>query len=259
MVAQLQTAMTYNIRLDVESDNENNWHNRKGELLNLLKYYSPDVFGVQEALPHQVNYLDSSLVNYSFVGVGRDDGSKKGEFSAIFYKPERFKVVKSETFWLSETPTKVTFGWDAACKRICTYALLKNLTSKKQFWVFNTHFDHQGEKARIESANLIVQKIVELTKITLPIILMGDFNMPPEHKSIKTISKLLADAYNSSTTKPYGPKGTFCSFDTQKTATKRIDFIFVNDLKIKRYRHIEDRRENNLRISDHLPVLIEFD
>ncbi len=257
MLSQLKTAMTFNIRLDIESDKENNWNYRKAELVKLIENYKPDVLGIQEALPNQIKYLDSSLINYSYVGMGRE-GGKKGEHNAIFFNQHKFKVIKNNTFWLSETPKQASFGWDAACKRIYTYALIENLTTKKQFWVFNTHFDHKGDKARKESAKLLVLKIRELTKSNNPVILMGDFNCTPEHISIKTISKLLSDTYDLAKNKPINPTGTFCSFDTEKIATKRIDYIFTNGLKVKKYRHINDRRKNNLRVSDHLPVIVEF-
>ncbi len=258
MLAQLETAMTFNIRLDTESDIENNWHYRKAELVELIKFYHPDILGIQEALSNQMEYIDSSLTDYAFVGVGRDDGKKAGEYSAIFYNSKKFTIIKSNTFWLSETPGKVSFGWDAACKRVCTYALFENKSTKKQFWAFNTHFDHQGEKARIGSTSLIVLKIKELTKNKKPVVLTGDFNMTPEHESIKTINKLMKDASSISKTKPYGPNGTFSGFDTQAVAKERIDYILVNNLNVNKYRHIDDRRKNNLRISDHLPVMVEF-
>jgi endonuclease/exonuclease/phosphatase family metal-dependent hydrolase len=258
MLAQLETAMTFNIRLDTESDKENNWHYRKAKLVELIKFYQPDILGIQEALANQMDYLDSSLTDYDFVGVGRDDGKKAGEYSALFYNSKKFTVIKSNTFWLSETPEKVSFGWDAACRRVCTYALLENKLTKKQFWAFNTHFDHQGEKARIESMNLIVLKINQLTKSSKPVVLMGDLNMTPEHESIKTITKLLEDASSISKSKAYGPVGTFIGFDVNAIADKRLDYVFVSGLKVSRYRHIEDRRKNNLPISDHLPVMVKF-
>ncbi len=258
MLAQLETAMTFNIRYDKESDKENNWNFRKAEIADLIKYYQPDILGIQEALSNQMEYLDSSLTDYSYIGVGRDDGKKSGEYSAIFYNSKKFTIIKSNTFWLSETPAKVSFGWDAACRRVCTYALFENKSTKKQFWVFNTHFDHQGEKARIESMNLIVHKINELTKNNKPVVLTGDFNMTPNHESIKTISKIMKDASSVSKAKPYGPNGTFSGFDIHTVAKDRIDYIFVKTLNVIKYRHIDDRRRNNLRISDHLPVMVEF-
>ncbi len=259
LIAQLETAMTFNIRYDNPHDHHNNWHLRKAELVDLIKYYSPDVLSVQEALSQQVDYLDSALTDYSYLGVGRDDGKRKGEFSAIFYNKKQFKVLESGNFWLSETPEKASFGWDAACIRICTYGLLKNTLNNKKTWVFNTHFDHEGKKARIESMNLIISKIKELTNSdNYPIILTGDFNMSPEHESIKKIQNFMQDSYKVSKIKHYGPMGTFNGFDLLKKLNYRIDYIFVKGCKVLKHRHIEDRRENNLRLSDHLPVMVEF-
>jgi len=256
--AQLNSAMTFNIRLNIDSDKENNWHFRKAESVDLIKFYAPDVMGVQEATPHQMDYLDSSLTNYSFVGVGRDDGKRGGEFSALFYNNQKLKVIESSTFWLSETPDKVSFGWDAVCRRVCTYALLENKQSSKRVWVFNTHFDHKGEKARLESMNLIILKIKKHTKDGSPVVFMGDLNMTPEHVSIQAISKLMKDAYKISQIKHYGPTGTFNGFNPQIKVDRRIDYIFVKDLRVKKHVHIADRRINNLCISDHFPVMVEF-
>ncbi len=260
LIAQVETIMTFNIRYDNPYDKHNNWHFRKAELVDLIKYYSPDVLSVQEALSHQLDYIDSALTDYAYVGVGRDDGKRKGEFSAVFYKKSLFKVLKSGNFWLSETSDKASFGWDAACIRICTYTLLKNKLNNKKTWVFNTHFDHEGKKARIESMNLIIKKIKEFAKTdNYPIILTGDFNMSPEHESIKNIQNFMQDSYKVSKIKHYGPSGTFNDFDILKKLNYRIDYIFVKGYKVLKHRHIEDRRANDLRISDHLPVIAEFE
>ena len=139
--------MTYNIRLDIASDGVNAWENRKENLVELLKFYNPDVFGIQEGLPHQVTYINEELKNFSFIGEGRE-GKDKGEFSAIFYNKNTFEVLQSNTFWLSETPNSVSKGWDAAYPRVCTYGLFKNKETGFQFWVFNTHLDHIGDLAQ---------------------------------------------------------------------------------------------------------------
>jgi endonuclease/exonuclease/phosphatase family metal-dependent hydrolase len=145
--AQSLKVMTYNIRLDVASDGENDWVHRRDFFCSQMQYYEPDIFGVQEAKPNQVVDITTILSQYNNVGIGRD-GIGEGESSNIFYKKDRFKVIESNTFWLSETPDKISKGWDAAFNRVCTYALLKDLTTKKTFWVFNTHLDHVGELAR---------------------------------------------------------------------------------------------------------------
>jgi len=250
--------MSFNIRLNVASDKENAWTERKQDVADLLNYYHPDYLGVQEALPEQMKDLKAGLKNYDYVGVGRDDGKEKGEFSAIFYDTERVQVVKSGTFWLSETPEKPSRGWDAALNRICTYAIFKDKKSKKEFLALNLHFDHIGNIARVKSSELILKKIKEINPKNLPVTLSGDFNLTDDSEPIKILSQNLDDSFYHSETKPYGPKGTFTGFNVNETPKDRIDYIFVKGFKIKSQRHINDRRDNLLYPSDHFPVLAEL-
>lgn len=255
--AQDFSVMSYNIKLDYPIEGENSWTNRKPFFTNQIKFYEPDVLGVQEAMPNQMKDIDSLLVDYSFVGVGRDDGKDQGEYSAIFYKKEKFTVVKSNTFWLSQTPEKVGMGWDAVCNRVCTYVLLKDNVSGKQFWVFNTHFDHVGKEARKNSATLIIKKIKELNIDNYPVILTGDFNMEPSHESIKHIKTELKDSKEVAEV-TFGPEGTYNGFHFDRPVTRRIDYAFVSDgLEVKKYAVLSDNW--NLHYpSDHLPVFINF-
>ena len=250
--------MSFNIRLNVDSDKENSWTNRKQDAVDLLSYYHPDYFGVQEALPEQMKDIKNGLKNYDYVGVGRDDGKEKGEFSAIFYDTERLQVIKSGTFWLSETPGKPSKGWDAAYNRVCTYAVFKDKKSKKEFLAMNLHFDHIGNVARVKSADLILKKIKEINPKNLPLTLSGDFNLTDDTEPIKIISQNLKDSFYNSEKKHYGPKGTFTAFNVTEVPQDRIDYIFVKGFKIKSNRHINDRRENLLYPSDHFPVLTEL-
>jgi len=198
------------------------------------------------------------LVNYDYVGVGRDDGKEKGEFSAIFYDKNRLQALKSGTFWLSETPEKPSKGWDAAYNRVCSYAVFKDKKSKKEFLALNLHFDHVGNVAKVQSADLILKKIKELNPGNLPIILSGDFNLTEDTEPIKIISKNLNDSFYHSETPHYGPVGTFTAFNINEIPKDRIDYIFVKGFKVKSHRHINDRRENLLYPSDHFPVLVEL-
>ncbi|MGG5208771.1 endonuclease/exonuclease/phosphatase family protein [Chryseobacterium sp. MIQD13] len=250
--------MSFNIRLQVTSDKENAWTERKQDVADLLNYYHPDYFGVQEALPEQMKDIKTGLKNYDYVGVGRDDGKEKGEFSAIFYDTSRLQVIRSGTFWLSETPEKPSRGWDAALNRICTYAVFKDKKSKKEFLAMNLHFDHIGNVARVKSSELILKKITELNPKNLPVTLTGDFNLTEDSEPIKILSKNLNDSFYHSETKPYGPKGTFTAFNVNEIPKDRIDYIFVKGFRIKSQRHINDRRENLLYPSDHFPVLAEL-
>lgn len=254
--AQSLKVMTFNIRLALESDKENSWSHRKTEALQLMDYYHPDFFGVQEAVPQQMIDIKTGLKNYDFVGVGRDDGKDKGEYSALFYDTEKLQVLESGTFWLSETPDAPSKGWDAAYPRICTYALFKMKKGGKKFWAFNTHFDHIGNVAREKSATLILEKIKNLNTRNLPVVLTGDFNLTDDTTPIKIISQNLSNTYYHSLKKPYGPTGTFTAFETNKIPSERIDYIFVKDFVTETFRTINDRRENLLYPSDHFPILV---
>lgn len=253
-VAQSLKAMSYNIRYDNPNDDENRWDHRKQALADLINHYEPAVLGIQEGLYHQVTFLDSSLVNYSYFGMGRKDGKTKGEFSAVFYNHNELKLVKQGTFWLSETSDIPSVGWDAALERICTYGLLEHKATNKQFWIFNTHFDHRGGKARNQSARLIVDKINTLNTNNLPVILMGDFNLLPISKPIRYLKKQLKDGKKVTQKAFYGPKGTFNGFRAKPFLIKRIDYIFVRKFKVESYIHIDDKTQKNLWVSDHLPV-----
>jgi len=256
--AQDMTVMTYNIKLDYPKEGENSWTNRKPFFINQLQFYEPDIFGVQEAMPNQMKDIDSLLIDYDFVGVGRDDGFNTGEYSAIFYNSNKFKVLKSSTFWLSQTPEIVSMGWDAVCNRICTYALFEDKSSGKHFYVFNTHFDHIGLEARKNSAILIIEKIAEINKEKYPVMLSRDFNMNETHESIKYITQYLNDSKEVSKLKPFGPSGTFNGFNFHEPVTNRIDFIFVSsEIVVEKYAVLSDSKDCHYP-SDHLPVLIKI-
>lgn len=250
--------MSFNIRLNVDSDKENSWTNRKQDVADLLTYYHADYFGVQEALPDQMKDLKNGLKNYDYIGVGRDDGKDKGEFSAIFYDTNRLQVIKSGTFWLSETPEKPSKGWDAALNRICTYAVFKDKKLKKEFMALNLHFDHIGKVARVKSSELILKKIREINPKNLPVTVSGDFNLTEDSEPIKIMSQNLQDTFYHSKTKHYGPKGTFTGFNVNEIPKDRIDYIFTKGFIITSHRHINDRRENLLYPSDHFPVLVDL-
>ncbi|AXB56417.1 endonuclease/exonuclease/phosphatase family protein [Flavobacterium fluviale] len=252
--------MTYNIRLDVASDGENAWPKRKDYFTSQIRFYSPDIFGVQEATPNQVIDIASALPNYNKFGIGREEGGL-GEASSIYYKKDRFKVEQSNTFWLSETPNVVSRGWDAACNRVCTYGLFKDLKTKKTFWVFNLHLDHMGEVARVKGVELVLSKIKEINTKNYPAFLMGDFNSEPETKQIVEIKKVMDDTKDVSKEKPFGPSGTFNDFKHNEPVTLLLDYIFISKnsgLNIQKHAVLSDSKDLKYP-SDHLPVLIEID
>ncbi len=250
--------MSYNIRYDNKWDIENSWENRKGKLVQLLDYYNSEIFGIQEGLSNQVHFIDSCLSNYNYIGVGREDGVQKGEFSAIFFDTIKFSVLKDSTFWLSETPDTVSVGWDAVLERICTYGLFEDNVTREKIWIFNTHFDHKGILAREKSSELILNKIDEINKTHLPVILMGDLNSTPSSGPIQKLKTELNDVIEISSKPLYGPIGTFNGFDKEAIIDKRIDYFFTSGLKILSVAHIDDRLDDNKHISDHLPIHIKI-
>lgn len=258
-MAQNLRVLTYNIRMNTPSDGENAWPKRSGQVSALLDFHKIEIFGLQEAMIGQIEDIQAKLPAMKWVGVGRDDGKKAGEFSPLFYNSKKFKVLKSGTFWLSETPDKPGLGWDAACNRVCTWVLLETDKKDRQFMVFNTHFDHLGVKARAESAKLILQKINELNSSKLPVILTGDFNLTPEQEPIAGLTKELHDSRSVTKEAPYGPTGTFNGFKFDSPLKDRIDYIFVNDLvEVKQYGVLTDSKD--LRYpSDHLPVFVNVE
>jgi endonuclease/exonuclease/phosphatase family metal-dependent hydrolase len=214
--------------------------------------------GIQEGLIGQLRFLDKKLKKYKRIGVGRDDGKEKGEFSAIYYDSKRIRLLQQGTFWLSPTPEKVSVGWDAALERICTYGLFLDRKTGENFWAFNTHFDHMGVEARKNSAILILQKIKSLNTDNLPVVLTGDFNAGPESEPVQQIKTIFRDAIEANKSMNMAPDGTFNAFNSEKPATERIDFIFTGfGFQALNYFVIREKREGRF-ASDHFPVIAEI-
>ncbi len=252
--------LTYNIRYDNPADGADAWPNRRDFLAAQIRFHAPDVFGIQEGLFRQVEYLKKTLPEFAMVGVGRDDGKEAGEFSALFYRTKRFKLLDSGTFWLSETPDRPSKGWDAALERICTWALLLDKGSHKKVWVFNTHYDHIGKSARQASSELILKQIAAKNTKNHAVVVMGDFNSEPGDTPIATLKTQLSDTKEASLIPAFGPSGTFNAFEFQKPVTRRIDYIFIGKgrLKVKQYAVLSDSKDCHYP-SDHLPVLAVLD
>ena len=259
IMAQQINIISYNIRFNNPGDGVNAWPNRSSQVAALLSFHQADIFGLQEALIGQIEDIHAQMPQMKWVGVGRDDGEKAGEFSPLFYNSEKFTALKSGGFWLSETPEKPGLGWDAACNRVCSWLLLKENKSKKKFMVFNTHFDHMGVKARTESAKLILRKIKALNPSGFPVILTGDFNLTPEQEPISVITSELQDSRSITKQAAYGPTGTFNGFKFDSPLKERIDYVFVsNSIEVKRYGVLTDSKD--LRYpSDHLPVFVNLE
>ena len=252
------SVMTYNIRYDNPDDEVNWWQFRKDDVKNLINFYDPGILGIQEGLQHQVNYLNDQLEDYDYVGVGRDDGKTRGEYSAIFFDSTEFQFVNTSTFWLSETPEVVSVGWDASMERICTYGQFIHKKSERIIHVFNAHFDHIGQESRLNAANLIIKKIFNLANGKESIVVMGDFNCTPESKPLQMFKNQLQDPDEIESVLRYGPLGTYNGFQKEWDVSRRIDYVLYKNLKLTRYQHIDDRRNNDLWVSDHLPVMATF-
>jgi endonuclease/exonuclease/phosphatase family metal-dependent hydrolase len=259
-LSQTVTVMSYNIRMDTKADGVNQWGNRIEKVTDLIKKHNPDLFGVQEALHNQMMDLQNNLPDYQFVGVGRDDGKEKGEYSAIFYKKDKFEVLKQNTFWLSETPTiPGSKSWDAAITRVVTFAVVKEKSSGKSFIYANTHFDHIGKEARKNSANTIKHLLLDFMKDykAIPVLVSGDFNSEPTAKPYLNMidgkELQLTDARPGTDV-----IGTFCGFEVGKIECRTIDYIFHSpQWKASNYKVIQEN-DGKYYPSDHLPVMASF-
>lgn len=245
--------LSYNIRYNSPNDGINQWDFRKETIVNYLKKNNPDVIGMQEVLNDQLVYLTDKLSDYFFVGVGREDGKKKGEYTPILFNKKTLELQESNTFWLSETPDKISVGWDAALERICTYARFKHIKTGKQFWVFNTHFDHIGKNARAQSVQLILKKLINLNKIDLPTLVMGDFNLTPDTKPIQKLQNILVDVQGKLPISALD-YGTFTGFNINQKSKNRIDYIFQKYFKNYTANHLWIKTKKGLWASDHHPV-----
>lgn len=251
--------MTFNIRLDHAGDGSNNWQYRKDVAAKVVTLYDVDIMGGQEVLNNQLKDLLERLPGYSAIGVGRDDGIDRGEFSPLIYKNNRFSEEKSGTFWISETPDVAgKMGWDAACNRVASWAILKDKKSGKRIFAINTHLDHMGLTARREGANLLINKINELAN-GLPVVLTGDFNDLPTSDAVKNITDITkkGSLIDSKTiaSKVSGSDWTFHDFGRLPVDKReRIDYIFVSkQVNVLDYETLPDTL-NNIFVSDHKPV-----
>ena len=252
--------MTWNIRYDNPEDGTNQWLYRRSALCNQIQHQMPDLLGVQEALHNQMKYMRRRLKGYKSIGVARDDGKKSGEYSAIFYKKNKLKAIQCGTFWLSETPdVPGSRGWDAACNRIVTWAVFEHRKSGRHFLAMNTHFDHMGDTARIESAMLIINKAAELGG-KLPVIVTGDFNVTDKNRAYRILTYsenevVLSDTRKRANAEISGPDFSFTGFNSDMEPTDLIDYIFASWNINVISSEIPTFNKNNPYLSDHLPVI----
>lgn len=249
--AQQLTVATFNMRNDNNKSDAaqgDGWQQRYPVIASLIRFHGFDIFGTQECLHHQLENIKQSLPHFDYTGKGRDDGKQAGEYSAIFYNTEKFKLLDHGDFWLSENTTEPNKGWDAVLPRICSWAKLQLKENGKTLYFFNVHFDHIGKVARSESAKLILRKVKELAGDHTSI-LTGDFNVDQHSPSYAVLenSKILQDSYEIADFK-YATNGTFNSFNPNSKTESRIDHIFVtNDFKVQKYGVLTDTYRSPLK------------
>jgi len=255
--------MSFNIRYNNPGDGENAWIHRKDIAASMIRFHGADIAGLQEALKGQIDDLTELLPEYGWYGVGRDDGVEAGEFMVILYRRNRFELLDKATFWLSQTPDSVSMGWDAACYRTVTWCKFKDMATGKVFFHFNTHFDHRGRQARIESARLLVEKVKEIAG-DYPVVITGDFNTGSTSEPYGILTgaeninenEFFKDARLISEQGHHGPTGTSTGFTSIRPG-RQIDYIFIkNRVQVLKHGFLSDTFDGRFP-SDHLPVLAE--
>jgi endonuclease/exonuclease/phosphatase family metal-dependent hydrolase len=258
--ADILKVMTLNVRYDNPEDSIYKWSKRAHIVCNFVRNEEPDLMGLQEVLSNQYEYLDSVLIDYNSVGVGRTDGAKAGEMNPVFFRKDRFELIRTRTFWLSETPeTAGSQSWGAGLPRIVTWTELSEKTTHQHFYFFNTHFAHDSDSARIMSSGLLLNKVDSIAS-GFPFVITGDLNMLISDKGYEILTgpyesvPLLSDTYAVTEKRPVGPAYTFNGFAENKSSG-RVDYIFVrNGMKVLDHRTFI-RKEHGIYISDHWPVM----
>ena len=246
------TVISYNIRYNNPDDGDNIWENRRDNAVIMVNMENPDFLCVQEAYYVQLSYLLNSLQNYSYIGLGRDDGKQGGEHMAILYRKDRFEVVAHGDFWLSETPDVCSRGWDAVCHRIVTWGYFLDKQTGKHVYCFNTHLDHVGEVARRESVKLITQRIKEIVKDKkAPVFLTGDFNSDINSEIFDPLKKVLKQARKDAPVTD--SKGTFNGWGSAPNNIV-IDHIFYKNAKPMVFKTLNENKYGRALISDHYPI-----
>ncbi len=250
---QTLKVISYNIRVGSAPDGDHKWDIRKPASPAMIADQQPDIFGLQEALKMQLDYLEETCPDYDHVGVHRDDGKQKGEVMAIFWNTKTQEMLKWGNFWLSETPEVPSKGWDAACFRTATWALLKDKRYNKKYYYVNTHLDHLGQEARANGLKLIVDRIDDINPEGYPMILTGDFNVDlgdPCLNSLKGRMESVRDIAPVTDS-----LDTFQGFGTGQYGNRVIDYIYESGFSAApSFETITKTYENIPFISDHYPV-----
>lgn len=242
--------MSYNIRMGIAKDEDNSWPYRRSGTIAMLEKEAPDVFGLQEAYKFQQDFITENLPQYKAVGVGRDDGSEKGEHMSILYNSEKVELLEWGTYWLSETPDEPSFGWDAACRRTATWARMKLIKGGKEFFFVNTHLDHKGREARRRGLAMVLQRIGAMNSKGIPMVLTGDFNVSPDDDCLIDLNQVMQDARFVARTSDKG-----ATFHGWGKTNKVIDYIYFSGFHhCDRYRVVNERYVGVPYLSDHYPI-----
>ena len=250
--------MSYNVRMNSSpaSDGDNFWDFRKHASITMINEEQPTVFGVQEATATQMEYLVENLPDYGHIGVGREDGKSSGEHMSIFYRKDQVELLDGGTFWLSETPEEPTKGWDAACKRSCTWTKMRMKDSGKEFAYINTHLDHVGKVAQREGLALICKRFAEIVPVGMPAFLTADFNALTNDPIFEPLN---AEMYDARVAAPdTDPRATFNGWvaGEEDNINKVIDHIFFRGAEAKSFKVLRDKNYGAPFISDHYPVVM---
>lgn len=253
--------MSFNIRFGTANDGKNHWDYRKEFLIDTVKTFRPDLLGTQETLGFQRDYLAEKLDGYEAIGVGRDHGDERGEMTAVLFRKERFEKLAVGHFWLSETPdTPGSKSWDTSLTRMVTWVKLKDRMAAPpaELFFFNTHFDHRGEIARLESARLIRRQISTLAGMT-PTVVTGDFNAGEDSPPYKALfveagPVKLIDTFRVKHPQRGSEEGTFSSFVAAEVSGSRIDWIACTPQWVVKEAGIDRTSRDGRTPSDHFPV-----
>lgn len=255
--------MTYNIRLDTDADGDNRWANRRAMVAGQMRLFSPDIFGMQEVQPNQKAEVAQDLPDYIILGGGRDNGIDQGEASPLGVKRSHWKVESHGQFWLSPTPDKGGKAWDADYPRVATWAHLRSVKGRTHILAINTHFDHVGKIARLESAKQIANWATANRKAGEYVVLMGDFNTTADSAPFAALTAtggkmVFNNSRDLSATPPAGPPGTFNAFDYNRRDPAAIDHILVGpNIAVTQHVVVEQTVSGRLP-SDHYPVIADL-
>ena len=247
--------MTFNIRY-ANAFGANAWPKRRAGVVEVIREQKPGIIGTQEGLHHQLLYMDKELAEYKWIGVGRE-GGKRGEFMAIFYRSNRLKPLEEKHFWLSDTPKVVgSASWGNTVKRMVTWVRFLDRKTHKEFYFWNTHFDHRSQPSREKSA-LLINKRVDALQTKLPVILVGDFNaVAKANRAYDTLTTTggFKDTFVSAKEKVNADWNTFNSFRKTNKGKRRIDWILTKGpVKVDRTSIVLFEKFKQLP-SDHQPV-----